>query len=482
MQSGRIILLMSLPFLVCGCFKSSLDVTVSQFQFNERDNPARAAMAEQGRLAVVRQAEAATRYTAAIEAQKKLVSNVNSAFIKGDSKVVNQNAVDTLSGKLDSLFGDVTKLTKQAQASVITQSSQPIPFSGFEEFDIRRRNALAEAKLDFCVVDAACLEDPARKTAIEEDENIRQSLAKLVNVTGTGSDGAVTVDQAPKVIQNVVQELEKSEAKVAEANADLKAASNVATDGISRRHEVYQDFSDPAWSLINQGKGKWKRMSSPAKAELNGDTEMVLVFEEGLSPRWRHVNADPSSVIYSNARMINGALKQVSAVAGAVLGTYGINLGDLGVKDPGATGTETTTTIGLRVHNLQIQQQRDSLKLAINAVQVEAQATLDAIDSANEDPLKQAAAKNRLPDILSKLNTLKVLLEKVEADLKRPSGESNQNSSPPDATTPSDANSGSSATVPSTTSSPQSNKNTPNVSELNTQPPSPQPSVPSTKP
>jgi hypothetical protein len=104
--------------------------------------------------------------------------------------------------------------------------------------------------------------------------------------------------------------------------------------GVARRHVTVQDMGDPFIAYIAQNPKNWQPIPNAASVSGDGDTEFVLVFEDGLDAHWSSISVDPEKMIRARLRLGRSVGKAIAAASGVVAGA-------LGVPVPKADGNAT---------------------------------------------------------------------------------------------------------------------------------------------
>ncbi|MCG3185350.1 MAG: hypothetical protein ICCCNLDF_03579 [Planctomycetes bacterium] len=199
--------------------------------------------------------------------------------------------------------------------------------------------------------------------------------------------------------------LELVEPRYMQAESSIvAAAASLAPSGdlLDRRHEPYQDLSDPFLQHIAKMPHGWKHVGNGGSVSGDGDTEFILVFEKGLDGRWKSVSVDPTKVIAARLRIGRAAVNTVAALGGIAAGAFGVPLGKFGTGSSGAGSSEIKDYSEMTAELVTAEEQLESGRKELRRIREVARDMLRRLDALPTGTPEEIAQKEELAKQLKK--------------------------------------------------------------------------------
>jgi hypothetical protein len=160
---------------------------------------------------------------------------------------------------------------------------------------------------------------------------------------------------------------------------NLLAANDA--DGVRREHVISQNMADPFLAFLAAHPEAWSKPENLNQADVtgDGDTEFVLVLDQGLDGRWKSVTVDPTKVIQARLKIGRSVAFAAAAFLGSAAGGIGIPL-PKNVEIGGSSDTDPSISkVAAETKWIELENDRTRAELArLHAALVKIQSDLDA--------------------------------------------------------------------------------------------------------
>jgi len=228
-------------------------------------------------------------------------------------------------------------------------------------------------------------EVPALKALAETNAQPIADALKAMPAPPPSAQEALARLSSGRDLTSVIQ---ASVAKVEKASTQRDAAFNalIGGDGVERKHEVFQDMSDPFLTFIAAHPDYWHKLDNEAFVSGDGDTEYVMILENAVDARWSSVSVDPEKVIRARMQMARGATRVLAAAFGTVSGLGAVTIPTAASGEESQAPTKDYAQMVAETKQLELS--IDSRKRAINRVK-QAAADAGAINATTANTVRQ---------------------------------------------------------------------------------------------
>lgn len=162
----------------------------------------------------------------------------------------------------------------------------------------------------------------------------------------------------------------------------INEKTSMPGDSVARPYRVFQDLSDPFWGYIASHTENWKTLPNFAKASdsWGGDSEFILVLENGLDGRWKRINVDPTKVIQARLRIARKTAGAITALVGVAAKAYGVPMPEEISRNgkKGGTGQDEIDISLMSADELLVKKENQVVKAGMLQLQAYAMDTLSA--------------------------------------------------------------------------------------------------------